>query len=67
MPVPVVDAAEEAVPLLLPPAAPAAEFEVVPVRREAVDPRVGERRAGGSLGRRDPDRPVTPAILVIAK
>lgn len=32
------------------------------MRREAVEPRVGERRAGASLARRDPDRPVTPAI-----
>ena len=38
---------------------------VEPVRREAADPRVGESRAGASLGRRDPDRPVTPAITGI--
>ena len=35
------------------------------MRREAADPRVGERRGGASLGkRRDPDRPVTPAMLL---
>ena len=39
--------------------------EPVTRRREAADPRVGESRAGASLGRRDPDRPVTPAITGI--
>jgi hypothetical protein len=40
-------------------------WEVVPMRRVAADPRVEERRGGASLGRREPDRPVAPAMLVV--
>ena len=35
------------------------------MRRVAADPRVEERRGGASLGRREPDRPVAPAMLVV--
>jgi len=40
-------------------------WEVLPMRRVAADPRVEERRGGASLGRREPDRPVAPAMLVV--
>lgn len=61
-----VGAAEEAAAAVAEAIASARPCVVEPVRREAADPRVGESRAGASLGRRDPDRPVTPAITGIA-
>ncbi len=63
-----VDAAEEAAAAaaVVDASASARPCVVEPIRREAeaaADPRVGESRAGASLGRRDPGRPVTPAMI----
>ena len=65
VPVAVGAAEEAAVAAVAEAIASARPCAVEPVRREAADPRVGESRAGTSLGRRDPDRPVTPAITGI--
>ena len=57
------DAAEAAAAVVVDAIASARPCVVEPIRWEAADPRVGESRAGASLGRRDPDRPVTPAMV----